>query len=144
MARRINKAAVTLEVGESLRDLAKRLASIDEYSGDARERELRLIGMSVAPLTQQLKLVIDSCRAVDGSYPNYPGLRKAVKEAGEEVYNLRSQLGAMPLDTLSTDPQAIANEFAVIGQKLKLVKFAPPLREDPSPTWQTHPSTSEP
>lgn len=140
MPPRINRDALTQEVGESLRVIAKRLAKLDDYSGDARVRELRSIQLQLPPLSARLQVVIDNCRAAGGSYPNYPTLRRSIQAGGERVYELREELHAITAtftnqmnETPELDFSGYIASFAKVGQSLKLVQFAPPLpQETPS------------
>lgn len=138
---RINRSSVTLEVGESLRDLAKRLASLDDYSGDARLRELTQVRNSLPPLSARLQQVINNCRSAGGSYPNYPAVRKAITEGGDAVYEQKLALDTIAatfFQSIDSDPnlsfQGFVSEFAKVGQELKLIQFAPPYASDPSTT----------
>lgn len=137
MPPRINRDAITQEVGESIKEIARRLAKLDEYSGEARSRELRSIQLQLGPLAQRLQVVIDNCRAAGGSYPNYPTLRKAIAEGGDKVYELREGLYAITStfthqmhETPELDFSGFVPQFAKLGQSLKLVQFAPPLPEE--------------
>lgn len=141
---RINRAAQTLEVGEAIREIARRLGSIDQFAGDARVRELRQIQMQLSPLSSRLKVVIDNCRAAGGSYPNYPAVRKAIQDGGEQVYTLRVEFeeaiaafgSAITSDPYEDNFSRFIPLFAKIGQQLKLVQFAPPLASEPQPSVQ--------
>ena len=143
MPPRINRAAVTLEIGETLRELAKRLTKIDQFSGDALSTELRQITLTISPLFARLQRVIDNCRAAGGSYPNYPAVRRAIQEGGDKVYDLRNQLGEVHSDLtqiiqagdIENLDTSVIQRLARIGQQLKLVQFAPylpPIEEDTS------------
>lgn len=137
MPPRINRDAITQEVGEAIKEIARRLAKLDEYSGEARQRELRSIQLQFGPLAQRLQVVIDNCRAAGGSYPNYPTLRRAISEGGDKVYELREELYAIAStftnqmnETPELDFTGFVSQFAKLGQNLKLVQFAPPLPEE--------------
>lgn len=134
---RLNRSAVTLEVGESLRELAKRLSKLDDFSGDARLRELTQIRNSLPPLSARLQQVITNCRSAGGSYPNYPAVRKAITEGGDSVYQQKLALDAITvtfIQQIESDPnhlfQMFVSEFAQVGQALKLIQFAPPYASD--------------
>lgn len=139
MAPRLNRSAVTLEVGETLRDIAKRLAKIGEYSGDARLRELRNLSNSLPPLSQRLQQVITNCRAASGSYPNYPAVRRAIIDGGNAVYEQKISLDAIittfvqQIDEMpDLDFSGYVGQLVTVGQNLKLIQFAPPLAPESS------------
>lgn len=145
MAPRLNRSAVTLEVGENLRDIAKRLDKIGEYSGDARLRELRNILNSLPPLSSRLQQVITNCRAASGSYPNYPAVRRAILDGGEAVYIQKQSLDTIVTDFThhieyypETDFSSHVNQLMLVGQNLKLIQFAPPLAHEPSTQVSTN------
>jgi hypothetical protein len=134
---RLNRSAVTLEVGESLRDLARRLSKLDDFSGDARLRELTQIRNSLPPLSARLQQVITNCRSAGGSYPNYPAVRKAITEGGDRVYEQKLALDAVTVtfvQAIDSDPNldfsGFIQEFGKVGQELKLIQFAPPFASD--------------
>lgn len=138
---RINRQGVTLEVGEALRDLAKRLAKLDDFGGDARLRELTNLRNSLPPLSARLQQVVTNCRAAGGSYPNYPAVRKAITEGGDSVYTQKLALDAITvtfIQHIESNPESeftgFVPQFAKIGQELKLIQFAPPYASDSSTT----------
>jgi len=128
---RVVRGQLALDTGDRLRDLGRSILHLNEYSGDALAAQLKAIDVGLAAQVSQLDVLIRSCRAAQNGYPNFPALRKALGDAGEEVYNLREKIAALR-DALRDgwedfdEVRSIGNTLIAQAQLLKLIRFVSP------------------
>jgi hypothetical protein len=128
---RVVRGQLALETGERLRDLASKISHLGDYGGEALAMQLRQIDSTFGAQLQALDIIVKSCRTAKNSYPNYPALRSALGEAGEQVYEIRGAVADLRGQVFDnrrhalTDLTYLHNRLLEISQQLRLVQFVP-------------------
>lgn len=131
---RIVRAQLAQEIGERLQEAGKKVGALNQYSGDALEGQIMMINTILASQVNRLDTLVRSCRSGKNSYPNYPALRLAIGDAGDEVYEIQGNVKeCLSLLNSSEGPNShgyISENLLILGQKLRLVSFVPPERKE--------------
>ena len=123
MAPRIVRGQLALDIGERLSDLGRKVSSLEQFSGEARDQQVRLIHSSLIAEINRLLTLVRSCRGAKNGYANYPSLRRVIAKAGDEVYDLYQQLQEV-YPTVDSEPnEVVARKILTIAQQIKLVSF---------------------
>jgi hypothetical protein len=128
----VSRSQLAVRVGNRLQEIAGELRELPD-DRQFRLAKLANADLALSPLTDDLVVLVRSCKEARGMYLSYPRLRQAIMDGGEivegiqkTVISAKGRLHNRMLMDPSVSFDDLRKELLLAGTRLKMVTFNAP------------------